>query len=73
MLVPRLDGVAASVTAVITLPNGGTASGQVNTGSNGKALFVYITPRVAGTCEVHVTASASGYTSGIGTTSFTVT
>jgi len=66
-------GVAASVTAVITLPNGHKASGHVTTGSNGQAIFGYIIPRVAGTYKVRVTATASGYTTGVGTTSFTVT
>jgi hypothetical protein len=68
-----VPGVAASVTAIITLPNGQEPSGHVNTGSNGEALFGYIIPRVGGTYHVQVTASASGYTAGIGTTSFKVT
>ena len=67
------QGVASSVTAVVTLPNGNTASGHVNTGSNGEALFGYVIPKVAGTYELTVTATAAGYSTGIGTTSFTVT
>ena len=67
------QGVRATVKAVITLPNGNTASGQVTTGYNGKALFEYTIPNVLGVYQVKITATASGYSAGIGTTSFSVT
>jgi len=45
----------------------------MNTGSNGEALFGYTIPRIAGIYNVQITASATGYANGIGTTSFTGT
>lgn len=65
----------ASVTVTVTNPNGGVASGSGTTNSAGQVTFKYrISPNApVGTYTVDASASASGYTSGSGSTTFTVT
>lgn len=64
----------ATVTVTVTDPNGGTATGTSTTDSNGFAHFKYrISPNaLLGTYTVTSTASASGYNSGSGSTTFQV-
>ena len=65
----------ASVTVTVAAPNGGVASGTGTTGSNGVVNFDYylgFSPP-AGTYSVSATASAAGYNSGSGSTTFNVT
>ncbi|MCL5068951.1 MAG: G1 family endopeptidase [Thaumarchaeota archaeon] len=66
---------SASVTVTVTNPNGGVASGSGTTNSAGQVTFKYrIGPNApVGTYTVDASASASGYTSGSGSNTFTVT
>lgn len=65
----------ASITLTVTNPNGGTSQGSATTNSSGQATFKYrIGPNAPlGTYMVNAQASAAGYTSGSGLTTFTVT
>ncbi len=65
----------ASVTVTVTDPKGGTAQGSGTTDANGNANFKYkIGPNAPlGTYTVAAQASATGYTSGSGSTTFSVT
>lgn len=62
----------ASVTVSVTNPNGGVSTGSGTTNSNGDATFRYKVSAVTGTYTVNAAASASGYTRGTGSTTFTV-
>jgi hypothetical protein len=65
----------ASVTVTVTNPNGGASQASGTTNSNGQVTFRYrIGPNAPlGTYNVDATASASGYSPGSGSTTFTVT
>lgn len=65
----------ASVTVTVTAPNGAVSTGSGTTNSNGSVTFKYrISPNAAiGTYTVNASASATGYNSGTGSTTFTVT
>ncbi|MDE1842850.1 MAG: fibronectin type III domain-containing protein, partial [Thaumarchaeota archaeon] len=65
----------ASVTVSVTAPNSSTSQSTGTTGSNGSITFTYNIGKHAplGTYTVNAKASASGYTSGSGSTTFQVT
>lgn len=65
----------ASVTVTLTTPNGGEATGRGTTDRDGSVSFIYSTARntPAGTYTLGATASASGYASGAGSTTFQIT
>ncbi len=65
----------ASMTLSVTNPSGGVSQGSGTTNSNGAVTFKYrISPNAAlGTYLADASASAIGYSSGSGSTTFTVT
>ena len=65
----------ASVAVTLTTTSGGKATGSGSTSRDGTVTFVYQTARNAGvgTYTLSAIASASGYTSGSGSTTFQVT
>jgi hypothetical protein len=64
----------ASVTITVTAPNGASSSGSGTANSNGSVTFKFrISPNATlGTYSVSALASAAGYNSGSGTTTFVV-
>jgi hypothetical protein len=65
----------ATVTLTVTSPNGSTSHGTGQTNSNGQVIFSYSIGRSAhlGTYTASATATKSGYLSGSGSTTFSVT